>query len=157
MFVLLPLSSFFRREILMDCLRLEKTEGCVGLLPTKTTRCSFNYHWPGHGYRSKYSFEPRQVLARHHYRACPVTRCGRQPPATLTPETYPRACLCSSDRLTPSLPPAGSNTQWHSNWPIKKTPFYFIGVTDSPLCRGYMEAEETPQHLPMECRSVAAL
>ncbi|RVE40044.1 hypothetical protein evm_015306 [Chilo suppressalis] len=29
------------------------------------------------------------------------------------------------------------------------------GVTDSPLCRGCMEAEETPQHVIMECRSVA--
>ena len=32
---------------------------------------------------------------------------------------------------------------------------YTIGVTDSPLCRGCMEAEETPQHVLMECRSVA--
>ncbi|XP_075974068.1 uncharacterized protein LOC142975223 [Anticarsia gemmatalis] len=30
-----------------------------------------------------------------------------------------------------------------------------IGVTDSPLCRGCMEAEETPQHVLVECNSVA--
>lgn len=30
-----------------------------------------------------------------------------------------------------------------------------IGVTDSPLCRGCMEAEETPMHVILECGSVA--
>ncbi|RVE46910.1 hypothetical protein evm_008471 [Chilo suppressalis] len=37
--------------------------------------------------------------------------------------------------------------------PVNKH-LYTIGVTDSPLCRGCMEAEETPQHAIMECRSV---
>ncbi|RVE49422.1 hypothetical protein evm_005934 [Chilo suppressalis] len=45
--------------------------------------------------------------------------------------------------------------EWKTGEGCRQTKNAVPAVTDSPLCRGCMEAEETPQHVIMECRSVA--
>ncbi|XP_063382581.1 uncharacterized protein LOC134668985 isoform X2 [Cydia fagiglandana] len=40
-------------------------------------------------------------------------------------------------------------------WRIESSPLRNSGVTDSPLCRGCMEKEETASHVVLECSGLA--